>query len=124
MERLQRSLGSLDLWSHFSSRVFSADAVTRPKPAPDLLLHCAREMSAAPEHCVMIDDSPHGVEAAVAAGMVAVGFVDPTDPRPARRALLLEAGAMVVATGADELLEALSQANAELGHRRHRQGAG
>jgi HAD superfamily hydrolase (TIGR01509 family) len=122
MERLERSLGKLDLWSHFSTRVFSADAVTRPKPAPDLLLYCAREMSAAPEHCVMIDDSPHGVEAAVAAGMLAIGFVDPADPRLRRKSLLMEAGAMAVATGADELLEALSQANAELARHSGRSG--
>jgi beta-phosphoglucomutase-like phosphatase (HAD superfamily) len=74
-------------------------------------------MSAAPERCVMIDDSPHGIEAAVAAGMLPIGFVDPTDPRPGRKALLVEAGALTVATGADELLEALSLANAELARR-------
>ena len=123
MERLERSLGSLDLWSHFSPKVFSADAVTRPKPAPDLLLHCAREMSAAPERCVMIDDSPHGIEAAVAAGMLPIDFVDPADPRPSRRALLIEAGALTVAIGANELLAALSQANAELARRGDSSGA-
>jgi HAD superfamily hydrolase (TIGR01509 family) len=112
MERLQRSLGHLELWHHFKPRIYSADAVARPKPAPDLMLHCAAQFSVAPHRCVMIDDSPHGIEAANAAGMVAIGFADPADPRPARRAVLMNAGARFVATGASELRTVLAEANA------------
>jgi hypothetical protein len=41
------------------------------------------------------------------AGMTAVGFVDPADPRPDRPAILNAAGAAAVATGADELIAIL-----------------
>ncbi|MEU1277784.1 HAD family hydrolase [Streptomyces sp. NPDC005805] len=54
--------------------VFSAQDVGRGKPAPDLFLHAARAMGVAPERCVVIEDSPLGVRAAVAAGMDVYGF--------------------------------------------------
>lgn len=103
MHRLRESLGKLDLWHSFHPAVFSAEVVARPKPAPDLLFHCAGKFAASPARCVMIDDSPHGVSAAVSAGMIAVGFVDPADPRPDRKGLLKAAGAFAVATGAEDL---------------------
>lgn len=117
MRRLELSLGHLELWDHFKPAIFSAEAVARPKPAPDLMLHCAQEFKVDPSLCVMIDDSPHGVEAAVAAGMIAIGFVDPADPRPERAKVLRAAGADAVAEGAGELLAALNAANALLASR-------
>jgi HAD superfamily hydrolase (TIGR01509 family) len=113
--RLTRSLGRVGLWRAFHGNVFSADHVARPKPAPDLLWHCATEMGADPSRCVMIDDSPHGVESAVAAGMVAIGFVDLRDPRPGRIGVLREAGAVLVASGSAELRSCLEQADLILG---------
>jgi HAD superfamily hydrolase (TIGR01509 family) len=123
MERLRNSLGQLSLWQRFWPFVFSAEAVSRPKPAPDLLLHCATELAVAPRRCVMIDDSPHGISAAVAAGMVPIGFVDPADPRPGRRALLKASGAFMVATGAVELQAALLAAGRALALRSEKSGA-
>lgn len=107
MERLRRSLGLFDLWTNFHPHVFSADMVRRPKPAPDLFLLCARSLGADPARCLVIDDSAHGVIGAVAAGMKAIGFIDPADPRNDRRDVLQKAGASIVAWGADELAEAV-----------------
>ena len=58
----------------FEGRIFSAEDVTRGKPAPDLFLHAARRMGVAPSRCAIVEDSPLGVDAANAAGMVAFGF--------------------------------------------------
>lgn len=112
--RLERSLHTLAIVERFGSHVFSADMVTRPKPAPDLLLHAARVMGARPARTVMIDDNEHGVEAAVAAGMPAIGFIAPGDPREGRKEVLRAAGADVVARGAEELGAALVQVNGTL----------
>jgi beta-phosphoglucomutase len=49
-------------------------SVTRSKPAPDLFLHAAQQLSLAPEQCVVVEDAGSGVEAALAAGMQAVGL--------------------------------------------------
>lgn len=108
-DRLSKSLGLLDLWHAFAPSIFSADMVARPKPAPDLFHFCAETFSVDPARCVVIDDSAHGITGARAAGMVAIGFVDPADPRPGRARILAEAGAAFVATGAAELAEALAE---------------
>ncbi|MCR4268313.1 HAD family phosphatase [Nitratireductor sp. ZSWI3] len=105
--RLERSLGGTSLWPLFAPNVFSAEDVAHPKPAPDLVLHCLSRCRARAERSVMIDDSIHGISAALAAGVMPIGFVDPGDPRPDRQARLREAGAAVVATGAAELADVL-----------------
>ena len=63
----------LDRWFD-ASRVFSAQDVGRGKPAPDLFLYAAERMGVAPSRCVVVEDSPLGVQAAVAAGMNVYGF--------------------------------------------------
>jgi HAD superfamily hydrolase (TIGR01509 family) len=102
-ERLRRSLGLFDLWNDFAPHIFSAEMVARPKPAPDLFHLCARSFGVDPQQCVVIDDSVHGVVGAVAAGVRAVGFIDPADPRDDRSVALKAAGARFVAEGAGEL---------------------
>lgn len=111
MERLRRSLGLFDLWGAFAPHIFSAEMVARPKPAPDLFLLCAETLGVAPARCLVVDDSVYGILGARAAGMTAVGFVDPADPREGRCTALTQAGAAAVARGAGELslvLKALS----------------
>ncbi|MER5832809.1 HAD family hydrolase [Streptomyces sp. NPDC002130] len=63
----------LDRWFD-EERIFSSQDVGRGKPAPDLFLYAAEKMGVAPERCVVIEDSPLGVQAAVAAGMDVYGF--------------------------------------------------
>ncbi|GGJ64148.1 HAD family hydrolase [Streptomyces brasiliensis] len=63
----------LDRWFD-ESRIFSSQDVGRGKPAPDLFLYAAERMGVAPEQCVVVEDSPLGVRAAVAAGMDVYGF--------------------------------------------------
>ena len=46
----------------------TSDEVERPKPAPDLYLRAAELAETAPERCVVVEDSPTGIAAAVAAG--------------------------------------------------------
>ncbi len=49
-------------------------SVARSKPAPDLFLHAAAQLGLEPENCVVVEDATSGVEAALAAGMWAVGL--------------------------------------------------
>jgi beta-phosphoglucomutase len=49
-------------------------SVKRPKPAPDLFLWAAEQMNVPPHACVVVEDAAAGIEAALAAGMVAVGI--------------------------------------------------
>jgi len=49
----------------------------RTKPAPDLFLLAAEALGAAPAGCVVLEDSPNGVAAGRAAGMVVVAVPGP-----------------------------------------------
>jgi HAD superfamily hydrolase (TIGR01509 family) len=80
---------------------------TRTKPAPDLYLLAAERVGAAPAACVALEDSPHGVAAAVAAGMAVVAV-----PGPMTSGLDFSAADLVVASLADVDLSGLGH----LGH--------
>ncbi|WP_406286625.1 HAD family hydrolase [Streptomyces sp. NBC_00209] len=71
--RVSHRKTGLDQWFE-EEWIFSAEDVGRGKPAPDLFLLAAERMGVAPERCVVIEDSPLGVEAARAAGMDVYGF--------------------------------------------------
>jgi HAD superfamily hydrolase (TIGR01509 family) len=73
-ERIRLSLSVTGLLDQFEPHIYSASMVERGKPAPDLFLYAARDMGAAPGDCLVIEDSPAGVEAAKAAGMRVFGF--------------------------------------------------
>jgi HAD superfamily hydrolase (TIGR01509 family) len=79
--RIRVALGKAGLSAYFTDdRVFSAQDVGRGKPAPDLFLHAAATMGCPPAACAVVEDSPLGVQAAVAAGMDVFGYTAMTRP--------------------------------------------
>ena len=61
--RAASSLGMVGLSHLTGSRLFTATMVERGKPAPDLFLLCAEKHHAAPERCLVIEDSLNGIRA-------------------------------------------------------------
>lgn len=111
LDRITMSLDVAGLDRHFDpSSIFSAQMVDRPKPAPDLFELAAARMGVSPDRCVVVEDSPHGVEGAVAAGMVVVGLVAGGHAGPRLASRLEAAGAVAVLTTADELATWLDRA--------------
>ena len=49
-------------------------SVERQKPAPDLFLHAAQQLSLSPAECVVVEDAAAGIEAARAGGFRSVGL--------------------------------------------------
>lgn len=76
-ELIHRIIGRLGISQYFDSVTSGLDA-QRGKPAPDVFLLAAERIGVEPEKCVVIEDSAYGVHAAVAAGMTAIGYVNPT----------------------------------------------
>lgn len=72
--KIRFSLGLTGLLEHFEGRIFSAQDVARGKPEPDLFLHAAHRLAVVPDACAVVEDSPVGIEAALAAGMHAFAF--------------------------------------------------
>lgn len=71
-------LAEAGIRGHFRAVVNGAD-VQRPKPAPDIFLRAAELLGAAPESCIVFEDSTTGVAAAAAAGMRVVGVLTTLD---------------------------------------------
>ena len=76
---IRRHLGDLGLLDGFTALCSGKD-VPHGKPAPDIYLHGAATLGIAPEHCLAIEDSPAGIEAAWRAGCMAVIVPDQDQP--------------------------------------------
>ena len=76
----------------FEGRIFSGHEMPRNKPAPDVYQAAMRALQVQPANCLVIEDTPTGVRAAVAAGAQVVGLCLPHNPVVAA-ADLLQAGA-------------------------------
>ena len=60
----------------FFDAIASASDVSRHKPSPDIFLAAAKKLNVTPENCIVFEDAPAGVQAAHAAGMKCVGYLD------------------------------------------------
>lgn len=60
--------------------------VRHKKPDPELFLLCAERMEVPPHRCVVIEDAPNGVEAAVAAGSRCIAVTNSTSAENLKQA--------------------------------------
>ena len=72
-EQVAASVSALGLSRH--PRIVDGSSVQNAKPAPDLLLHSARELAVAPERSWYVGDSTWDMRAAVSAGMTAIAVL-------------------------------------------------
>ncbi len=93
LDPLRRNLAITGLLDLFDPHIYSASQVQRGKPAPDVFLHAAAAMGVEPGHCLVIEDSVPGVQAAQAAGMAVVGFTGVSHDKDRMRRRLTDAGA-------------------------------
>jgi HAD superfamily hydrolase (TIGR01509 family) len=94
--KTKRSLELTGLLQHFKGRVFSAYEIDAWKPDPRLFLHAAEICCAKPGECTVVEDSPSGVAAGVAAGMRVLAYTPDGD-----RHRLAELGATTFAVMSD-----------------------
>lgn len=104
-EWVERHLKRLELLPHFDV-IACRDNVEpgRTKPAPDVYLYACERLGVAPARAVALEDSPNGLRAAIAAGLVTVGV-----PAGMTETLDLSAADLVVATLADVDLARLAR---------------
>jgi HAD superfamily hydrolase (TIGR01509 family) len=74
LHKMKLNLELTGLSAFFEQNLFSANEVGYWKPDPRLFLHAAEKMGYAPDKCIVIEDSIHGIHAAKAAGMKVLGF--------------------------------------------------
>ena len=80
--KMRTTLGLVGLLPRFEGRLFSVTEVAHAKPAPDVFLHAARCCNVRPAACLVVEDSPAGVAAGVAAGMTVYAYAGHTPSAP------------------------------------------
>lgn len=81
ISKITQALSVTELAPFFSDNIFSCFDIDSWKPEPDIFLYAAEKMGFKPENCLVVEDSPVGVEAAHAAGMDVVLY-DPHNTYP------------------------------------------
>jgi HAD superfamily hydrolase (TIGR01509 family) len=81
-EKIELSLAITGLLPMFTDRIISSYEVNSWKPDPGLFLHAARMMGIPPEACAVVEDSPPGIQAGIAAGMQVFALCDSPNDLP------------------------------------------
>ncbi len=84
-------LDGADLRRHFRV-VVDGHQVARPKPFPDIYLKAAELLGAEPADCIVFEDSPTGIEAALAAGCHVIGVGTHTMDLPGAELVIRDFG--------------------------------
>ncbi|UVK42054.1 HAD family phosphatase [Mesorhizobium sp. AR07] len=108
VERINHSLAVTGLARFFGDAIYSSSMVKNGKPAPDIFLFAADKMGANPADCIVIEDSPFGIQGAVAAGMTAIGYIGGGHTYPEHGARLAGAGANFVCADWQEVSRQLA----------------
>lgn len=73
-EWVEMVLDRFDLHDRYDVVISSSDFEGPSKPDPKTYLVAAEQLGVAPEDCLVVEDSPHGIDAAVAAGMYCIAL--------------------------------------------------
>lgn len=73
-KKMRLCLKVSELRPYFGENLFSSYDINSWKPEPDLFLHAAKTMGFEPSNCAVVEDSPVGVAAGLAAGMRTIHF--------------------------------------------------
>jgi len=104
MKRLEHTLGLTELLNFFGRHIYSTEMVRNGKPAPDVFLLAAEKLGVNPKDCLVIEDSPHGVKGAQAAGMDVYAFTGGSHITSAIRQALIEAKPTALFNDMSELI--------------------
>lgn len=78
-ERAMGYLRSAGVDVYFTESV-CGNEVEHSKPCPDIFLRAAAKIDCAPEECMVLEDSPNGLRAGIAAGCITIMVPDLTPP--------------------------------------------
>lgn len=73
---IEKTVKALGIKKYFK-KLISSSQVKNPKPAPDTFLFALKELGVSAREAMVVEDSRYGAEAAKAAGITCVGYVNP-----------------------------------------------
>jgi HAD superfamily hydrolase (TIGR01509 family) len=87
--KVEMMLQRVGLAQFFEGRIFSGHEMPRSKPFPDVYLAAAAHLQVDPAQCLVVEDTPVGIAAGVAAGATVWAYAPPL----ASTDVLIQAGA-------------------------------
>ncbi|HGL5935975.1 TPA: HAD family hydrolase, partial [Clostridioides difficile] len=78
-ERAVKRLAKANLKDYFDA-IVCGDDVVNSKPNPEIFLKAAKKINVNPKNCIVIEDSPMGVEAAYNGGIRCINVPDLKEP--------------------------------------------
>lgn len=102
-ENLTLAFSQLDI-GHFFDGSICAEDVSEGKPNPEVFLKAAKIIGQKPGNCVVLEDSTHGIEAAKAGGMKALGLTT------------TKSKSELISSGADQVVSNPTKLNISLLH--------
>ena len=101
INKVEFNLKLVKLYPYFEKNIFSAYEVNAWKPDPTLFLTAAEKNGFHPSECIVVEDSPSGVKAAVNANMKILGFAK------GKKAKILEENGATVISRMEEIFSFL-----------------
>jgi HAD superfamily hydrolase (TIGR01509 family) len=97
-EKIVKRANQVGLYERFRPYIFAAREVgdKEPKPSPSVFNFATSEFEIDPTRTVVIEDSSHGIQGAVAAGCRVIGFTGGGHTFPGHADALMDAGAETV----------------------------
>lgn len=77
---------TLHLNKFFGNHLYNVSHVGAYKPNPAMYLHAAKQLGIDPSECIAVEDSAHGVQAAIDAGLFCIGFNSSKVPEHVQKA--------------------------------------
>lgn len=78
-ERTSMYLKSINVF-HYFDKIVCGDMIQNGKPAPDIYIEAAKQLSLQPNECIALEDSPNGILSAYRAGCLPIMIPDLSQP--------------------------------------------
>ena len=101
--KVELQLRKVALMRWFDGRIFSGHEMAKTKPAPDVYLAAAKHLNVEAATCLVIEDTPSGVQAGVSAGATVWAYLSIENAQRVRPDQLIEAGAHQIFTSMQDL---------------------
>ncbi|WP_092541665.1 HAD family hydrolase [Actinoplanes derwentensis] len=111
--KIELQLTKVGLDDVFAGKIFSGMETPRSKPAPDVYLAAAAALGIDPARAAVVEDTPTGVRAGVAAGATVFGYCPADSPAHQAPQVMLDAGATYTFADMAELPALLATAQPE-----------
>ena len=103
LKTVRHALQVVGIAHYFSSKIYSSELVSQPKPAPDIYQYACESIGCMPSEILVVEDSISGTKAALAAGLRVIGFVGASHILPGHDQQLLELGVHSIASSPKEI---------------------